>query len=230
MKKRIILAATFLVIVSILLGWIFLRKQRDHVAWIVNQKLVNGDEITIKIDDNFKKIWFSGFPHSGPIIGGGDGRYDVSFLYRGKYFYFITEGDAILINCWNDKVYLISRLWETQDFSFYVFDEGWNEIEAKKFPKQILIPNLFYSLNIPLGVGIDEEARHYPLGNIIENSIMAALWVKAEKNRKYLDLNELEDEMFLNQFKKNYIDPIWDSRMIEANLPVLVRRINEGEN
>ena len=231
-KRRYIIH--FIIIIVLFLGvafYIHLRSIREHIYWYVEQSLINDDKVELKFDLNSRKEWFS-FPGRHPfiIIGGGDLRLDIYFIYKGQEHNFGKIGSPVLINYWNSFFYIVtlsskdSKAYNS-DFHFYRYDKGCVRIKSEEFPKSIAIPNINYVRNYP---EISEPDIINPDIKDFRYSLTAKLWLRLKKGIHYYETKKgfktyEVDKDFLVEYKKKYIDPYWNQKALKDNYPKVLR-------
>jgi len=232
--KRVIIPCIILLVIMILLLLQIIK--RSHRYWYVSQQLINGDLIELKFDSNSRKPLFS-FPgrHPSIIIGGGDYRLDIYFIYKKLEYHFNSPGSTVLINYWDNQFYIVSVAWESIDnerrpiLKFYILGNKsrLKEIEPEKFPKSIAIPNIEYIRNYP---EIEEPRLINPDLKKFRISLIARLWLRLEKGVPYhktegglFKLYEVDKE-FLIEYKQKYIDPYWTEESLKKNYPEIIQK------
>ena len=219
------------ILLLIVFLFFYLRSQRYHRYWHVEQSMINGDTIRLKFDYNTRKIFFS-FPgrHPSVIIGGGDLRYDLYYNYAGKDYHIRTYSLPVLINFWEGRFYFVTlgsegKVGRERKFRFYSFDKEWVEIKAEAFPKQLAIPNIYFVRNYP---EICDPVEIEPKSKEFRYSLTARLWLRLEKGKTYHETRRRSfkpyevDKSFLDRYMKIYISPYWDLDKINMSKSIVV--------
>jgi hypothetical protein len=234
-KLRIGFILMIATILFSILIYSYFRNQRTHIIWIVDQKLSNGDIISIKIDQNYKRLY--NFPGGQlPIISIGcdDWKHDLYFNYKGKSFEFQTDGLPFLINIWDNTFFIVILKSEGSlkdkykpKLHFFKYTDSWQNVRAEEFPKQIAIENLYFTINYPIIQA--PETIHDNLDDfIISNTVR--LWLRLEKGLEYYQTDSTSfnpkekfiiDPSFVTKYRIKYIDPFWSDKDFKEYLPVV---------